>query len=84
MRRHAPPGTRLSTLSLQGYIAAKIVCEGLRRTGGAASPSRLRDALETLTSFDLGGIVVHYGPQQHVGLNFLDIGVVSADGRLLY
>lgn len=84
MRRFAPPGTPLSTLSLQGYIAAKVVCEGLRRTGNTPTPARLRDALETLKGYDLGGLFVHYSAQQHVGLKFLDIGVVAADGRLLY
>jgi branched-chain amino acid transport system substrate-binding protein len=84
MRLYAPPGTRPSTLSLQGYIAAKIVVEGLRRAGVNPTPASLRDAIETLRGLDLGGLVVNYSPQQHMGLSYLNIGVVSEDGRLLY
>ncbi len=84
MRLYAPPGTRPSTLSLQGYIAARIVVEGLRRAGANPTPASLRDAIETLRALDLGGLLVNYGPQQHVGLSYLNIGVVSEDGRLLY
>jgi branched-chain amino acid transport system substrate-binding protein len=58
--------------------------EGLRRTGANPTPASLRDAIESLRGLDLGGLIVNYSPQQHVGLGYLNIGVVSADGRLLY
>lgn len=90
LRRHAPPGTRPGTLSLEGYIAAKLIVLGLQQVAGAHGATTpltgqaLRQALEAMSSVDLGGLWASLGPQQHVALRFLDIGVVSEGGRLVY
>jgi ABC-type branched-subunit amino acid transport system substrate-binding protein len=84
MRRFAPSGTRLSTLSLEGYIAAKILVQAMLRAGPGVTGPRLKASLETMQNVDLGGLVMNYDSTHHVALTFLDIAVVSADGRLLY
>jgi ABC-type branched-subunit amino acid transport system substrate-binding protein len=84
IRQYGPPGSRFSTLSLQGYLAARIVVEGLRRSGPTPTAASVRNAIENLHDVDLGGLTLNYGPLQHVGLRFLDIGVVSDEGRLRY
>ncbi len=84
MARHAPAGTRYSTLSLEGYIAAKILVQAMQRTGSSVTGPRLKAALETMQNVDLGGLTMSYDPVQHVALKFLDIAVISEDGRLLY
>ena len=84
MRRHSPPGTRFSTLSMEGYIAAKILVQAMLRAGPVVTGPSVKAALDKMQSVDLGGLVMSYDPQQHVALRFLDIGVVSVGGRLLY
>lgn len=90
LRRHAPPGSRPGTLSLEGYVAAKLIVLGLQQAAGShGAPAvltgqALRQALEAMSSVDLGGLWAGFGPQQHVALRFLDIGVVSEGGRLVY
>lgn len=84
MRQYAPAGTRFSTLSLEGYIAAKILVEALRHVGPNPTGVSLKASLEKQKNLNLGGLVVNYSPQQHVGLTFLDISVVGYDGSLMY
>lgn len=84
MRQYAPPGTRFSTLSLEGYIAARILVEALRRAGSNPTGPSLKASLERQHNLNLGGLVVNYSPQQHVGLTFLDISVVGYEGSLMY
>jgi len=82
--RFGPGLDAVNTLSLEGYIAARILVEALQRAGPNPTPAALRNQLEGLRDFDLGGLAVNYGPAQHVGLSFLDIGVVTDAGRLQY
>jgi branched-chain amino acid transport system substrate-binding protein len=84
IRRYAPAGTRFSTVSLEGYIAARILVEAISNTTGPINGATVRSALERLANVDLGGLPMSFGPGQHVALRYLDIGVVSQDGRLIY
>ncbi len=61
---------KYSFISLEGFINAKVVVEGLRRAG--PNPTRLgfRRALESLRNFDLGiGSPLPFGPERHQGLD---------------
>lgn len=84
MRRYGPQGSRLSSLSLEGYIAAKLLVAALERLGPTPTAAQVRDSLEGLGSIDLGGLTASFGPGQHVALKFLDIGMVTSGGKLLY
>ncbi len=68
--------------SIEGYVAAKTVVEGLRRSGGSSSPEGLVAALETLREFNLGGFFVDFGPQKHTGSKYVDLTILTADGRV--
>jgi len=68
---------------LEGYAAAKVLVEGLRRAGANPTRDKLIKALESMTSFDLGGITVGYGPKQRVGSRFVDVTVIGSTGKLL-
>lgn len=68
--------------SIEGYIAAKTIVEGLRRGGGGTSPEGLIAALESLREFNLGGYAVDFGPQKHTGSKYVDLTILTADGRV--
>lgn len=68
---------------LEGFAAAKVLVEGLRRAGPNPKPSDLRDALEGLRNFDLGGLSLSYSPTNHTGLDFADLSIIDAEGRFL-
>jgi len=84
MKRFAPAGSRVGSLSFEGYIAARILVEGIRRAGPNVTGPSVKAGLEKLRNFDLGGLVMNYGPADHVALRFQDIGVLRSNGRLAY
>ena len=69
--------------SLEGYIAAKIFVEGLRRAGKDPTRESFVNALETLRDFDTGGFYVTYTPSDHNGSKFVDLTVIGKEGRIL-
>lgn len=83
-RRLRPNGMELTHVAFEGYIAAKVLVEALRRSGPAASPAQLRGALENLGRVDLGGLHIEFTPARHSGTSFVDIGIVGRHGRLLH
>ncbi|OYU97946.1 MAG: ABC transporter substrate-binding protein [Burkholderiales bacterium PBB5] len=82
MKASAPELTAYTSFHLEGYISARLFVEAARRAR-ALTPDGLAAALHALGEVDLGGFRVNFS-QSNVGSNFVDIGVVNADGRLVY
>ncbi len=52
--------------TLEGYVAGRILIQGLKRIEGAPSRENLVDALEALGTFDIGlNTPLQLGPQEH-------------------
>jgi ABC-type branched-subunit amino acid transport system substrate-binding protein len=68
--------------SMEGYVAAKVFTEGLRRAGKAPSRDALINALETVQTLDVGGFVVGYNGRSHVASRFVDLSMLTDDGRV--
>ena len=73
--------TNLTPAMLEGFAAAKVLVEGLRRAGPRPTRERLRNGLEAITGFDLGGLEITYGPNDHTGLDFADLSIVDTSGN---
>lgn len=71
----------LSPTTLEGFVSAKVLVEGLRRAGPAPTRDKLRRALETLNRYDIGGIELSYSSTDHTGLDYADLSIIGADGR---
>lgn len=71
----------VSPAMIEGFAAAKVLVEGLRRAGPNPTSEGLRDALEGLQNYNIGGLSVSYGPDNHTGLDFADLSIVDASGR---
>lgn len=71
----------VSPAMMEGFAAAKVLVEGLRRAGANPTPASLRDALEGIRNFDMGGLMLSYSPTNHTGLDFADLSIVDASGR---
>jgi ABC-type branched-subunit amino acid transport system substrate-binding protein/tRNA A-37 threonylcarbamoyl transferase component Bud32 len=53
-------------VSLEGYVAARVFCEGLERAGPELTTERLVDALESIRGLDFGiGTKMSFGPSEH-------------------
>jgi len=73
---------RANFASLEGYIVARVVAEGLRRAGRDPGRRELVRSLESLHRHDLGGFLVDFGPGQREGSRFVDLSLVGGDGRI--
>lgn len=68
--------------SMEGYVAAKTLTEGLRRAGSNATSDSLVAALETMHDFNLGGFFMDFNAQRHTGSKYVDLTILGADGRV--
>jgi branched-chain amino acid transport system substrate-binding protein len=68
---------------LEGFAAAKVLVEGLRRAGPKPTGASLRDALEGMKDFNLGGLAISYSPASHTGLDFADISIIDGSGKFM-
>jgi len=66
--------------SMEGYVAARIFAEGLKRAGKGANREALITALESIQGFDLGGFLVTYGARDHVASQFVDLTMLTEFG----
>ena len=73
----------VSPAMIEGFAAAKVLVEGLRRAGPKPTPSMLRDALEGIQKFDLGGLEVSFTASDHSGLDFADLSIIGSDGKFM-
>lgn len=69
--------------SLEGYIDARVLAEGLLRAGPGASRASLAAALERIEGFDLGGMRISYGRGNREGSHFVDVAVVGSNGKII-
>ena len=79
-QKHIGAPDKYSFTSLEGYIAAKVMVEGLRRAGKNPTRESLVDALAGLGKIDLGGFSVTYTPTNHNGSTFVDLTIISRAG----
>ena len=69
--------------ALEGYIAARVLVEGLRRAGKDLTRARFVAGLESLRQFDLGDFTVDFRPGQHNGSAFVDLSILRGDGQFI-
>ncbi len=69
-----------SFTSLEGYIAAKVLVEGLRKAGKNLTRESLVDAMANLGTMDIGGFKVSYSHDNHNGSSFVDLTIISRGG----
>jgi ABC-type branched-subunit amino acid transport system substrate-binding protein len=69
--------------SFEGFLAAKVLVEGLRRAGANPTRESLVRGLETMDNFDSGGFRLSFGPGRHDGSTYVELGVVDGRGKLV-
>ncbi|HEX5129499.1 MAG TPA: ABC transporter substrate-binding protein [Usitatibacter sp.] len=69
--------------TLEGWIAAKVMVEGLRRAGRKLDRETFVRAMEAMNDLDVGGFKVHYGPQSHSGSKFVDLTIISKEQKFV-
>ena len=72
---------RVTPAMLEGFAGAKVLVEGLRRAGKQPTREKLRDALESLRRYDIGGLEVSFSAASHSGLDYTDLSIIGSDGK---
>lgn len=68
---------------LEGFIAAKVVGEAVRRAGRAFTTASLQRVMTAMTDYDVGGFRVNLRPGLRDASRNIDLISISADGRVL-
>jgi branched-chain amino acid transport system substrate-binding protein len=68
--------------SIEGYLAARVVVDALRRTGGKPSRDGFIAAMEGLSGYDARGYRLNFSATKHVGSSFVELSMLTGDGKV--
>ena len=78
----AGPEAQPNYSSLEGYLAAKVFAEGLRRAGAKLTQDALIAGLESIQHQSFGGFNVSFGPRDRVASHFVELSMLTGDGKV--
>lgn len=73
----------VSYAAMEGFVAAKVLVEGLKRAGRNLTRDSFVRAMESMQKFDLGGLMISYTAIDHTGSEFVEMTMISKDGRFI-
>jgi branched-chain amino acid transport system substrate-binding protein len=76
-------GATVSYSAMEGFVAAKVLVEGLRRAGPKLTREGFVRGLESIINEDIGGLTISYGHNDHTGSEFVELTMIGKDGRFL-
>ncbi|MFC7435352.1 ABC transporter substrate-binding protein [Hydrogenophaga bisanensis] len=82
MQKTHPGISSYTPFHMEGYITARVFAEAARKAK-SVTPSGIAESLRRSGEFDLGGFRVNFS-KGNVGSQWVDIGVVTSDGKLMY
>ncbi|CAN7598119.1 ABC transporter substrate-binding protein [Variovorax sp. LjRoot175] len=80
--RKAGPEAKPNYSSMEGYVAAKVLAEGLRRAGRAPTRDSLVAGLESIQNADFGGFRVDFSARNHAASSYVDLSMLTQDGKV--
>ena len=78
------PQAQPSVSQFEGFVHARLLIEGLRRTGRNLSTDSFIKAMEDAGEISFGRFSVRYSPRSHNGSNYVELAIMDADGNLRY
>ncbi|CAN5884219.1 ABC transporter substrate-binding protein [soil metagenome] len=78
------PGKEVGYVSLEGFIAAKVMVEGLKRAGSGLTRDSFIHAMESMTTYNTGGFQVKFSAASHNASTFVDLTVIGKDGKFMH
>lgn len=67
---------------IEGFVAAKVFTEAVRRAGRALTREGFINAVQGMQNVNLGGFPVDFGPAKHTGSKFVELTLLTEDGRI--
>ncbi len=75
-------GVKANFSTMEGYLAARMVADGLTRAGAKVSRESFIAGLESIGRSDYGGFAVALSNKYHVASKFVEKTMLSGDGRV--
>ena len=72
----------MNSTQLEACFAAKVLAEGIRRAKKPVTAHSVLEALTNLGTYDLGGFKVSFNPGAQHGSKFVELAMVTRDGKL--
>jgi ABC-type branched-subunit amino acid transport system substrate-binding protein len=69
--------------AVEGFVAAKLLVEGLKRSGRDLNREKFIATLERMHDVDLGGFYGGFSAKNHNASKFVDLTIIGRDGRFL-
>ncbi|MEY4883483.1 MAG: hypothetical protein RIS34_1337 [Pseudomonadota bacterium] len=75
-------GTIPNYSGMEGFIAAKVFTEAVRRAGKTLTREGFLTAVQGMQNYNLGGMTLDFGPQKNAGSKFVEMTMLTEDGRV--
>ena len=82
LKKYAPKEL-VNYTSFEEFVGAKVLVEALRRAGPNPTRAKVVKALESMGSYDTGGITISYSPSNRIGSRYVEVTVIGSTGKLL-
>jgi branched-chain amino acid transport system substrate-binding protein len=83
-KKHGDQSIPPSPSMMEGYLAAKLAIEAIRRIKGEVDHRSIYAALHGIGEVDLAGFQLNYQGGRRAGSKYMDFGVVSGTGKMMY
>ena len=78
------PDVPPSAEQFEGFVHARLLVEGLKRTGRELNTASFIKTMEGAGEIAFGRFTAQYSPRSHNGSNYVELAIIDADGRLRY
>jgi branched-chain amino acid transport system substrate-binding protein len=73
-----------SASQFEGFVHARLLVEGLRRTGRDLSTAAFTRAMESAGEIAFGRFTARYSSKSHNGSDYVELAIIDAQGQLRY
>ncbi|MBA4369006.1 MAG: leucine/isoleucine/valine-binding protein [Desulfobacterium sp.] len=81
MKQYNPEGT-IGFISLEGYMVAKLFAMAAGKVQGELTRESFLNSIATIGVFDLGGVKLEFGPDDHQGMNDVFMTIIK-DNKII-
>lgn len=78
------PAAVPSASQFEGFVHARLLVEGLRRTGRELSTEAFTKTMQGAREINFGRFSAKYSPQSHNGSDYVELAIIDGEGRLRY
>jgi ABC-type branched-subunit amino acid transport system substrate-binding protein len=68
---------------MEGFIAARVMTEALKRAGNNPTRESVIRGMESLKSFDVGGFIIDFGNQTRTGSEYMEMTMIGREGKFV-